>query len=156
MLTQTTETALQLLVYLSLRDGREPIPPSALAEYLGASPSYMAKITGNLVKAGILASTRGSHGGVSLAERPEDISLLAVVEACQGKILGDYCGGEAKPHQTCGFHQAMLEAHEALVSTLARWSVGDIAARPQPAPELRGKVDCKMGCVCRGIKQISA
>ncbi len=145
MLTQTSEIGLQVLAYLAMRNSKEPIPPKALADILDASPSYMAKITGSLVKAGILHATRGAQGGVTLSNRPEQITLLDVVEACQGKVLGDFCGGVAPLQMTCAYHQAMAALHQAIVETLKRWTVADLAKRPTPDHVLRGKVDCKMG-----------
>ncbi len=147
MLTQTTEKAIQVMIALALRNGADPIPPNRLAEMIGGSPSYLAKITGLLVKADLLTSTRGTRGGVSLAREPEQITLLEIVEACQGRILGDYCGGIASsPDLTCAFHQSMLDLHQALVAVLMRWTVADLAAKPMPSESLRGKVPCRMKC----------
>lgn len=145
MLTQTSESAIRALIYLVLYAGREPIPPREIAERINASPSYMAKITRMLVKANILRSHRGALGGVSLSRAPEDITLLDVVEACQGLVVGNYCQSivdHADP--VCAFHQSMVEVHEATVGVLTRWTVADLAARPGPAPELRNCSDCKI------------
>jgi len=144
MLTKTTETAIQVLVLLALRNQSVPVSPARLAAHLDASVSYMAKITHLLVKAGLLQATRGARGGVSLAASPSRIGLLSVVEACQGKVLGDYCTGEIALEQTCAYHEAMYELHEAIVGTLERWTIADLAARPTAASSVRGNVNCRM------------
>ena len=90
MLTQTTITALQALLYLQLHDRGAPIAPGEVAQVLGASSAYLAKINTQLVKAGVLRAHRGTRGGVTFARSPGEIPLLEVVEACQGRILGDY------------------------------------------------------------------
>ena len=66
MLTQTSELAIKSILFLSLEEGEHPISPRQIAESLQCSPSYLAKTMGKLVRAGILRSTKGSHGGVVL------------------------------------------------------------------------------------------
>jgi len=150
MLTKTTETAIQILVFLGLYDEREPVSPNELARHLKTSPSYTAKITGMLVKADLLKAVRGSRGGVVLARAPEEITLLAVVEACQGRILGDYCDGVGEVHQTCAYHQAMKEAHDAILGVMQKWTIGDLVKKPLPSEEIRSSVNCRMAVVCCG------
>jgi Rrf2 family protein len=133
MLTQTSESALKALIYLVHYGGTEPVPPREIAEQIGASPSYMAKITRMLVKTNILRSHRGSLGGVSLSRSPESISLLDIVEACQGLLVGNYCEGMTDhPAPTCAFHTAMVEVHEATISILSKWTLAKLAERPAP------------------------
>ena len=144
MLTQTSETAIRLLLLLALRTNKEPLAPKHAAPEVDASPTYLAKVTSHLVKAGILRAQRGMRGGVTLDRSPDSISLLEIVEACQGKILGDYCTDEAPLDGVCGYHRAMVELHEANVSVLKRWTLGDIARCPEPAPSLQGRFACRM------------
>lgn len=146
MLTRTSETALQALLYLIKRGADAPVPPAEIARELGASPSYMSKIATLLVKADVLRAHRGVHGGVTLARQRSEIALLEVVEACQGRILGDYCQEFDRPELVCAFHRAMLELHTAIVEILRRWTLEDLAAKPGPSRELEGMVNCRMQC----------
>lgn len=131
MLTQTSGTAIKALLYLTLNGRHTPMSPREIAERIDASPTYLAKITRMLVKADILRSHRGAHGGVVLSRDPGQISLLQVVEACQGLMIGNYCEGiRGHADPVCAFHEAMAEAHEATVSVLSRWTVGRLAERP--------------------------
>ncbi len=152
MLTKTSETAIQALLYLVVSKTDNPMPPAQIAEKLGASPSYLAKICTLLVKADLLRAARGVKGGVVFSRPPEQITLLEIVEACQGKILGDYCQEYGHPEQVCGFHQAMADLHEQIVGTLRRWTLGAMAVQPQPVPELRPLVHCRMACACSELK----
>ena len=47
---------------------------------------FLLQILRNLVAHGILESTRGVDGGYTLERRPEDISLLEVIEAIDGPL----------------------------------------------------------------------
>lgn len=149
MLTQTSETAIRALILIALTTEERPLTPRQIAERLATSPTYMAKITGLLVKANILRSQRGATGGVTLAREADAITLLSIVEACQGLLIGNYCDELADhPEPVCSFHTAMKEAHLSLVGVLSRWSLGDLTQRPGPADPFREN-QCKMGFACR-------
>lgn len=144
MLTQTSETALRALLYLLVNKAEEPVPPSRIAQHIDASPSYTAKVTTALVKADILRAHRGVKGGVTLSRPPEKITLLEIVEACQGKVLGDFCQDFDRMDLVCGFHRAMAELHQAIITTLNGWTLADLAKQPLPAAEIRDSVHCRM------------
>lgn len=152
MLTKTSETAIQILLYLERQGTADPVPPILMAERLGASPSYAAKVCTTLAKAGLLRTHHGTRGGVTLARPPREITLLAVVEACQGKVLGDYCQEYDRTEWVCAFHAAMQDLHNAVVGTLQRWTLADLAAKPGPSPEIADKVQCRLGCVVRALE----
>jgi Rrf2 family protein len=145
MLTQTTENALRALLYLAGQSSSQFIPPRQIATVLGASPTYMAKILNQLVKADILRSQRGPLGGVRLARSPREITLLDVFEACQGVLRGDYCD-QVPPEdlpKTCAFHQAMDEIDRAIRRILRRWSLADFLSQPGPAKNSGLRSRCK-------------
>ena len=59
MLTKTTISAIRTLTYLGLHAGdKVPLSPRYLAEELGESPTYLAKVVRHLVKVGILRASR--------------------------------------------------------------------------------------------------
>ena len=131
MLTQTTDLAFKTLIFLSLNGGEGPTPPRQIAESFECSPSYLAKTVRRLVRAGVLRSMRGAHGGVVLAKRAEDVTLLSIVEACQGLLIATYCQ-EITPHQepVCGYHRAVRELHDATVEILSRLTLDDLLQPP--------------------------
>jgi hypothetical protein len=65
-----------------------------------------------------------------------------IVEACQGAILGDFCGEAADRSLTCAFHQAGAELHDAVVRVLSRWTLADFLDRPAPDPTIAHEVPC--------------
>jgi len=144
MLTKTTLSAIRTLVYIATRESATAQSPRILAGYLHESPTYLAKITRLLVKAGLLRAEKGAKGGVRLALPPSQITLLAVVEACQGAIVGDYCQDGYPPGFTCSFHEAALQLQEAVVRVLSRWSIAQLAERPSCSHEKRSGASCMM------------
>lgn len=140
MLTATSELAIRALILLGLRRQAVPLSPRALAESLDCSPSYLGKTLNLLVRAGILQSVRGARGGVLLAREPSEISVLSIVEACQGIIASDYCR-EVEPSElamTCRYHRLMLELREYVVSLLANCSLEELVACPLPSIDSGG------------------
>jgi Rrf2 family protein len=142
MLTQTSVTALRLLLHLEHEADGAFASLKLAAESLAESPTYLTKIARYLVRAGILRAQRGQAGGVTLNRVPKEITLLAVVEACQGTIHGNFCQDTADVSKACAFHQAGAELHQAIIKVLSSWTLADFVAQPHPAKELQGKVHC--------------
>lgn len=144
MLTKTTLSAVQALLYLYKHADGSPIPPRRFAEILDASPTYLAKITTLLAKSGIVRSHRGAQGGITLARPAEAISLMDIMQACQGQLVGDFCTDTDDIESVCGFHQAMHEVHRATVSILSRWTLAELGLKPLPLSSLMNAGACWM------------
>jgi DNA-binding IscR family transcriptional regulator len=83
-----------------------------------------------------------------LARDPEEITLLEIVESCQGLIVSNYCREIERNGEVCSFHLAMQELHEATLKTLAAWTLKRLMASPARCPGTE-ITDCKMffqGC----------
>ncbi len=118
-------------MFVAQNGGDGVLSPRRIAEELGESPTYLAKVTRALVKAGILRAEKGVKGGVWLGRAPRQITLLAVVEACQGTILGNYCQEGCSPKLTCAYHQAAEELRDAIVGTLGHWTLDQLQQKPR-------------------------
>lgn len=82
MLSQTAEYALRAVLQLTVieQQGKgSRVPVRDLAHGLGIPRNYLSKILNQLVRAGVLASSRGKHGGFQLARPAHDITLLDVI-----------------------------------------------------------------------------
>lgn len=103
LIKSDTDYAMRILVHLALSGGDEPIPAGVLVEKQGVPVDFAYKILQKLCKAKILKSYKGVSGGFVLAKDPEQISLLDVIDAIQGRIiirpclLGDSNCASAKP-----------------------------------------------------------
>ncbi|MBE0640273.1 MAG: Rrf2 family transcriptional regulator [Bacteroidales bacterium] len=62
-----------------------------IAEQTGASKHHVAKVLQRLAKDDFLDSNRGPHGGFRLKRPADQISLLQVYEAIEGKIAITKC-----------------------------------------------------------------
>ena len=71
-------SAIHMLIMIT--GSEQPLTSEAIANSVGANPSYIRKVTGLLKKKGILDSRRGIHG-FSLLIAPEDLSLYMIYQA---------------------------------------------------------------------------
>jgi len=144
MLTKTSLLGIRILLLLGQSSPRTCLPPRQLAAALGESPTYLSKVCRMLVRSGILRAQKGIKGGVWLNRQPSEVTLLAVVEACQGAIAGDYCNGAIDSADVCAFHKAALELYKAVKSVLERWTLADLLARPHPVGQATEAAACVM------------
>lgn len=151
MITRTSQLALRALMLLTQRKPGAVTAPREIATCLGESPAYLAKVLRQLVKAGVLRAERGMKGGVVLSRQQEEITLLEIVEACQGQIVESYCQDVKELEITCAFHHAAVELQQAIVNVLARWSLRQLAETPGPKSSLPGGRHCIMAGVLTKI-----
>jgi len=104
-ITRQADYAIRAMVYLAQLGAEHRAATSQIALDKKIPPSFLAKIVSQLSVAGLLQTSRGAHGGVSLARSPEQISLLDVVEAIDGPILLNECVGE---NGTCTFGDSCM------------------------------------------------
>jgi Rrf2 family protein len=72
-----------------------------IARKMDIPEEYLAKILKTLVKQKLVRSTRGSHGGYSLALPASQISFLDVIQAVEGPVSVNVC--TEKDHGGCHF-----------------------------------------------------
>ncbi|MEK6255764.1 MAG: Rrf2 family transcriptional regulator [Chloroflexota bacterium] len=90
-ITRQADYAVRAVSYLASLEQGTKATTRIIAEKQNIPLSFLAKIIAQLTVVGLLQTTRGVHGGVSLAHRPADISLLDVVEAIDGPVLVNAC-----------------------------------------------------------------
>lgn len=144
MLTKTSLLAIRALLVLAQGEPGASVAPRRIAEVLGESPTYLAKVLRLLVRVGVLRAERGVKGGVRLNRAPSEVTLLTVVEACQGAILEDYCASGCDLGQTCSFHRAAEELHRAVTGVLSRWTMAHLAEKTRPDGRSPHAVRCVM------------
>ncbi len=92
-LTRKTDYALVALAYLTGRraEGAEPVSAKQIASKFGLPLPLLMNILKELVRARVLSSTRGAHGGYALAAEPGRIKLLEIVTAMEGPVRLAQC-----------------------------------------------------------------
>ena len=120
-ITRQADYAIRAVLYLSRLGPNQRAATSTVAQEQRIPPSFLAKIISQLSIAGLLHTSRGARGGVSLARDAKEISLLDVVEAIDGPILLNECVGENGTctfEDKCPLHSIWCEAQVDLVKRL--------------------------------------
>ena len=120
-ITRQADYALRAVIYLSRLKPDERAATSQIAQEQRIPPSFLAKIVSQLSVAGLLQTSRGARGGVSLARPPAEITLLDVVEAIDGPILLNECvscGGVCTFGDDCPMKPVWSETQAELIKRL--------------------------------------
>lgn len=110
MISQTVEYALRAMSSLAALGGAAATSES-IARSTRVPQGYLSKIMRDLVRADLVRSFRGPHGGFVLARGAEAISLLDIVNAVDPirRIVG--CPLEDPEHaKLCPLHQCLDDA----------------------------------------------
>ena len=88
-LNLTTDYAIRSLLYLTIQ--KRPTTGSAVAAAMKIPLSYEMNIMAKLKKAGFVSCRRGNIGGYYLIKKPEEITLLDIVEVMEGTMRINRC-----------------------------------------------------------------
>jgi Rrf2 family protein len=122
-ITRQADYAVRAMVYLAQLEPNKKAATGRIAQEKGIPPSFLAKIVSQLNVAGLLQTSRGANGGVSLAKPAAAISLLDVVEAIDGPILLNDCVGETSTcnqDDDCPLKPVWCDAQKMLVEHLSK------------------------------------
>ena len=128
-ITQRADLAVRALVLL----GRSParLKGGQLSAALGTTPGFMPQVMSPLVGAGWVRSEPGPTGGYHLVVRPEEVSVLAVIEAVDGATDDGRCVVADHPcarRAPCVLHTAWVRAREELIGALRTTTVAEVGA----------------------------
>ena len=120
-ITRQADYAVRAVLHLAHMKNGERAATSNVAKEQSIPPSFLAKIISQLSIAGLLHTSRGARGGVTLARDPKDITLLEVVEAIDGPIQLNVCvteRGVCSFDDRCPIRSVWCEAQDELVARL--------------------------------------
>ncbi len=120
-ITRQADYAVRAVLHLARLGNTERAATSMIAEEQNIPPSFLAKIISQLSIAGLLHTSRGARGGVTLGREPGDITLLEVVEAIDGPIQLNECVGEdgiCLYEDKCPLRPVWCDAQDELVARL--------------------------------------
>lgn len=128
----TGEYAVRAMVGLSTQPFGTVVQIPEVSGRWDIPESFLRKIITLLAKAGLIHSQRGNNGGIRLAIPPEQLTLLDVIEAVEGKIFLNKC--LVGPHfcertQWCAVHIVWCEAQAALKHILRNKSLAELAVQ---------------------------
>lgn len=132
-ITRQADYAVRAVLHLA-RTGDQRTATSRIAEEQRIPPSFLAKIISQLSIAGLLHTSRGARGGVTLARDAKDITLLEVVEAIDGPIQLNECvgnNGTCSFEDDCPLRPVWCDVQEELVGRLKGTNFADMVTKGQ-------------------------
>ena len=136
-ITRQADYALRAMLYLARLEPAKRAATSQIAEQQHIPPSFLAKIISQLSIAGLIHTSRGARGGVTLAREPGEISLLDVVEAIDGPIMLNDCTGDPKDcpfGENCAIRDIWCVTQDELVSRLRSVSFAEFLTKEAAVP----------------------
>ena len=112
---------MRALTELARSGGAAPVPIGEIARRRDIPVQFLEGLFATLRRAGILHSQRGVKGGYSFARSPEEVTVLEVVEALEGRL-----GAETG---TSDAGDVWAEAIDALRLKLQATTIADVAQR---------------------------
>lgn len=134
MFSQTVEYALRAVVHLAMQDGRA-LKTSEIAERTKVPAAYLSKVLQGLQAQGIVQLQRGIGGGVRLAQEPDTLTILDVVNAVDPIERIDRCPLELKTHgvHLCALHRRMDNAIGGMEDAFRATTLAELLSDPNPS-----------------------
>ena len=130
LLSKTCIYAIRSILLIASRSqAGEFISTRKVADELGISFHFLAKVTHTLIEAGLIKSYRGPNGGVGLAKEASNIRLVDVIEATDGMNGFDKCLlglPTCSTDDPCPLHKTWRDASELLLKEFRSKSIKDI------------------------------
>lgn len=126
--SQATNYALHTMLYFVALPSGTTVGVQQLAQRQALSPTYLSKILTKLVKAGLIESTPGIHGGYKLTRNKDDVSFLDVIQAIEGTASLFHCGAGLQ-HDACLIQHVMHDAEQQLEGYLDERKLVELAAK---------------------------
>ena len=155
-LGRQTDYAARIVLHLSCLEPGARVTAAQIAEMRLIPAAFIKRIVSRLSAVGIVATMRGSKGGLALARKASEISLLEVVEAFEGPLSLNACVPEpggvpplgdvpraALLGGRCGKPVGLLEGRQVRRprgQTREGWAGARVARRPTVRADRRGFV----------------
>jgi len=90
-LSTRTRYGTRALLELALHKGEGPVFLKDIARQQQFSLSYLEHLVTPLISGGIIRSTKGPKGGITLAKKPEDIKMIDITRLLEGSLAPVEC-----------------------------------------------------------------
>jgi Rrf2 family cysteine metabolism transcriptional repressor len=110
--------------------------PASLAEIAAEEDlprAYLEQLAFILRDAGLVASTRGAHGGYTLTRTPREISMSEVLRALEGPLAPMICATDEPDHgiacdrtSTCTVNFLWVRVRDAIAGALDGMTLADL------------------------------
>lgn len=125
-ITRQADYAVRAMIHLGSVPPDTRVSSAAISKAQRVPLPFLTKVIAQLVHAGLVTTSRGMGGGVSLTRSPEEITLLDILEAVEGPITLNRCllrGITCELQDHCAVHDVWVEIQKHLVEELKQVSL---------------------------------
>ena len=122
---------LRILMDLAIHQSEKPRLIRDIAKSQQISEKYISRLVIALRKAGMIRSVRGVNGGFHIAMKPEDITLLDVIEVMEGPLSIVDCVSAPKKcalSANCAPREIWSKLNEDIRDLMRQTTLADILA----------------------------
>lgn len=129
---------MRAVLALASGDGK-PMTTRRIAEVMKVPQSYLSKVLQALVKAGLVYSTRGLKGGFVLVSKPEEISMLDIMDAVSPIKRIKSCPLDLEGHSSelCPLHRRLDAAMGMVEEAFRDTTLAEVLSDENPCPTLK-------------------
>lgn len=124
--SQRTEYGIRAMVALAANYEAGPLSIPDIASREALPEPFLEQLMGDLRRAGLVQSTRGSRGGYRLAEEPGSVSVGSIVEVLEGSLSPARCTDACVKRKGCSTRSVLDMIEESISSTLESVRLGDL------------------------------
>ncbi len=128
--SKTAKYAVLALAEVALCPPERPVSTKQIAASASVPYPLLAKIVGQLRRAGLVNAERGKHGGILLARPAKEITIQDVVIAMDGPDVLNDCPLFLTPcncEKECSLHPLWRPARDAVVRFFENSTLQDVA-----------------------------
>ena len=134
------------MVQLGRHYGTGPASLSDVAADEDLPRAYLEQLVMSLRDAGLVASTRGAHGGYELTRRPDEIRMSEILRALEGPIAPMVCATDDPEHaltcdrsSRCTVNVLWVRVRDAITGALDSMTLADLVPQlPVALDETQG------------------
>jgi len=127
------------LLDVALHQDDSPVQLKVIAQRQQISLHYLEHIVAPLIAAGLLRSTRGAYGGVSLGKPPQEIVLSEVIQVLEGSITPVECVDDpnvCSRADICATRDVWTDVKKAMAGVLESVTLQDLVERQKDKQKL--------------------
>jgi Rrf2 family protein len=118
-----------------MNDEKRKIPIEEIARRLSVPRHFLGKILKAMVKAGILSSARGQHGGFFINEKTLNTPITTIILLTEGKNYFNTCLlslRKCNASNPCPMHEKVDKFKNDLLNVYSQTTIGDLLKENKP------------------------
>jgi Rrf2 family protein len=127
-LSRVSDYAIRAVLYLTLK--QQPCKTIEIAEAMVIPKAYLSKVLQELARRDIVRLKAGVGGGVELIASPDELTVLRIIEAIEGRFAFNRCvyaPGECQLVNKCPLHKFWERAQNLFIENVGMVTFSKLA-----------------------------